>query len=739
MTPSRLHLTLGQFIAACFVALAVILTALLSIFYAGSRQTILLASEQLMRQASLRVTERLDGHLGEAERLIAALESQATRGLIGPDTIEPVLLGALGGPSPLTDVTFTYGTAVGTYERDEPPHDAGDLRLSRAGAGQVAVSRTATDGDETLLLRRVRPGRDGWQAETIAVGRDGTRTSPPTTPAADGSSPDPTRHPTFTTPSRPEFRGRALWSDLAFFEADAGLPEAERRRVVSVQKGLWSASGSFAGVVRVALESAHLDELVRVRVDDTVARDDHVVFLCDRAGRLLSRLAPADRFALVDRAGREDPDGDVRVRPATLAAPVAAALALPAMHEVTSADAMVRRIDVGGVSYLVSIAALLGERTQGWRVGIVVPEAHYLGALAASRRRGLVVAGLVVLAAAAAAAVMLRAMRRDLGRLIGETTHLRSFDFAPSTNGAATFRDVQAATRSLEQAKTALRALGKYVPLDLVRELYEAHREPVLGAELQDVTLLFSDVAGFTTLAEALTPDDLATALGAYLDAMTRAIHATGGIIDKYTGDGVMALWNTPRPLPGHARRACEAALACVAATEALFASPAWRGRAPWRTRFGIHRAEVTVGHFGAPDRMSFTAMGDGVNLASRLEGLGRQYGVAIIVSAAIARDARDAFWLRRLDRVAVKGKQTGVEIYELLGRRAAGMPAPTIVAAYEAALAAYFAGDFGRALARFDALVDDRPSRVLAARCREYLAAAPPRAWDGVFVARSK
>jgi adenylate cyclase len=735
---ARPRLTLGQFIALLFLAFAALLAVLLSIFYAGSRRTILLASEQLMRQASRRVTERLDEHLGEAERLVAALEAQAALGLIDMDTIEPVLLGTLGGHPHVTDVTFTYGTALGTYARDEPPHDAGDLRIARAGAGQVSVSRAARDQDGALLLRRVRPDGAAWREEMVRVARDGTRTA--LAAAAAGAVPplDPTTHPTFTTPSRPEYRDRALWSDLAFFEADAALPEARRRRVVSVQKALWTPSGAFVGVVRVALESDRLDELVRVRVDEAVPRDDHVVFLCDGAGRLLSRLGPGDRFALLDRAGHEDPEGDVRVVAADLAAPVAATLAMPAVHEMTSTDAMVSRLDVGGVSYLVSVAALLGERTQGWRVGIVVPEAHYLGALAASRRRGLVIAALLGLGAAIGAALMLRAMRRDLARLIGETTHLRTFDFSPSPNGAATFRDVQAASQSLEQAKTALRALGKYVPLDLVRDLYDAHREPVLGADLQDVTLLFSDIAGFTTLAEALAPDDLAIALGAYLEAMTAAIHATGGIIDKYIGDGVMALWNTPHPVSAHARRACEAALACVAATDALFASAAWKGRSPWRTRFGIHRAEVTVGHFGAPDRLSFTAMGDGVNLASRLEGLGKQYGVAIIVSETVEHDARDAFWFRRLDRVAVKGKQRGVGVYELLGRRAPNVAAPALIAAYETALDTYGRGDFAAALALFSALGDDAPSRVLAARCRAFLRDAPPD-WDGVFVAATK
>jgi adenylate cyclase len=264
----------------------------------------------------------------------------------------------------------------------------------------------------------------------------------------------------------------------------------------------------------------------------------------------------------------------------------------------------------------------------------------------------------------------------------------------------------------------------------------------MLGGRVEDVTLLFSDVADFTAIAERLAPDVLAEALGAYLETATAAVHASGGIVDKYTGDGVMALWNTPRPVADHARRACEAALACVAATDALFASPAWKGRAPWRTRFGIHRAEVTVGHFGAPDRMSFTAMGDGVNLASRLESLGKQYGTRILVSATVEAEARAAFWFRRVDRVAVKGRHMGVEIFELLGSRAGIGAPPSVVAPYERALDAYFARDFAGALATLETtaeLVDDPPSHVLAARCRDYITDPPPSDWNGVHVAETK
>jgi adenylate cyclase len=413
------------------------------------------------------------------------------------------------------------------------------------------------------------------------------------------------------------------------------------------------------------------------------------------------------------------------------------------LRELEEGRSATTRLQVGGEPYLASVMALRGGRTQDWLVGIVVPEAYYLRDFLASRRQMLVAAGLVMLAIVVAGAIGLRAVRGDLGRLIGATTRLRGFDFAPTpaVSSRTIFRDVAVAAESLEQAKTALRALGKYVPLDLVRQLYEARAEPTLGGTLQDVTILFSDIEGFTTVSEKLPIDTLAVALGRYLEALTTAIHGTGGIIDKYTGDGVMALWNTPTLLPRHPWQACEAALRCEEAAAALFASPAWSGLPAWPTRFGIHRAEVSVGHFGAPDRMSFTAMGDGVNLAARLEGLGKQYGTRMTISASVAGDVADAYLLRRLDRVAVKGKHDGVEVFELLGRAGVALPAERAAAVrdYQVALDAYFSRRFDAALVLLDRHPQDPPALVLAARCRQFLAAPPPPDWNGVYVAREK
>src|SRR5262249_17266272 len=155
------------------------------------------------------------------------------------------------------------------------------------------------------------------------------------------------------------------------------------------------------------------------------------------------------------------------------------------------------------------------------------------------------------------------------------------------------------------------------------------------------------DIEGFTTFAETTPPERLALLLGAYFAAMTEAVTAHGGTVDKYIGDALMVMWNAPASQADHAERACRAALACRRAGEALFASELWRGVPPLNPRFGIHSDEVMVGHFGAPERFAYTALGDGVNLAARLEGLNKAYGTTILVSGAVAAQVRDKLVLR--------------------------------------------------------------------------------------------
>jgi PAS domain S-box-containing protein len=298
--------------------------------------------------------------------------------------------------------------------------------------------------------------------------------------------------------------------------------------------------------------------------------------------------------------------------------------------------------------------------------------------------------------------------------------------------------DINEKKRAAELA--AMRVWGKYAPVGLVRRLYREKSEPVLGGELMEISIMFSDIKGFTTLSEQIDPNQLADMLGLYLEALSRIIQQdTRGTIDKYIGDAIMTIWNAPEPVPDHPQMACLAALRCREAARSLAQTPEWHEFPPFETRFGLHCAKALVGHFGARDRMNYTAIGDAINLASRLEGLNKRYGSSIIVSDTIAERANEAFDFRLLDVVAVKGKSDPITIYELLGAKGALEDCRQVVSAYETAFSAYAAGNFERALAVLQENANDPPSTVLIERCKAFLQVPPSADWRGIYISASK
>jgi len=719
--------TLAQALLAANLCLAALLGALLFGVFRGSEQAVFATSELVRRATSALVGQRIREHLDGAERTIAAVERRIQRGLCDPAdprSVEATLFAAVLDHPGLDALVLARGRALGFDAQ-------GRMRLAPEGRSQVGVYRETPDPGSALVTDRVREEGGRFLRHERRRPRGGGLEAAPFARAVPPFVPDPTAHPLFVTAaSRPRLgSARPVWSDLRFVEADLHLPERDRRVVVTATRGLEDAAGGFAGVLLLGLRAETVDRILW-EVQER-ARPNRIV-LCDREGRLLARLAPADAF-------REQPDASLRVEPRLVPPEIAAALGDESLRSVTGdADAHGRFL-VAGRPFLVSFQAL--PVIPVWRVGVAVAEDELPGVAEQARlRKRLLAFALVVSAAILAGGVLtLRTVRRGLAGIRESAGRMRDFDFAPAAPRAF-FRDLEDVKEGLELAKTAMRAMSKYVPVDVVRLLYRTGREPILGGELLDVSLLFTDIKDFTALSERLPPGELAQVLGLYLETVTTAVHGARGTIDKYIGDSVMAVWNAPSPCPDDARWACEAALRARAAAERLFASREWADRPPLVTRFGVHRAEVLVGHFGAPDRLSYTCLGDGVNLASRLEGLNKQYGTTVLVSEAVRRDAGDGFAFRLVDLVAVKGKREGVRIHELRGW--AGEEGPEgaeLVRRYEEAFRAYLGRDFGRALEILEAQPPDPPSVVLAERCRLLLAAPPGPRWNGVFVAASK
>jgi adenylate cyclase len=323
---------------------------------------------------------------------------------------------------------------------------------------------------------------------------------------------------------------------------------------------------------------------------------------------------------------------------------------------------------VDGESWLATLRPLsiAGGGTRGWVVAVLVPKSYYTRELDALGSALAVPFGLSVALVLSVAAGVLVVCRRGLRGIGARTARMRDFDFRPEP-GRSLLAEIDELYDGLERAKTVARALGKYVPIPLVRRWYARNREPTLGAEHAELTILFSDIEGFTALAERLPAAELARRLGGYFEVLTRTLEAHGATIDKYIGDAVMAFWNAPVPLADHSARACRAVLACQRALAQLYASATWSGQA-LVTRFGLHRGSVLVGHFGSPSRLTYTALGDGVNLAARLESACKEHRANILVSDAVARAAGTEFEFRPKGRALLRGKTEAVEVYELVG-----------------------------------------------------------------------
>jgi adenylate cyclase len=287
-------------------------------------------------------------------------------------------------------------------------------------------------------------------------------------------------------------------------------------------------------------------------------------------------------------------------------------------------------------------------------------------------------------------------------------------------------------------------AMGRYLSPSVSRWVLADPGRLRLGGELREMTVLFSDLRNFTTHAHALPPETLVGLLNDHMTEMTAIVFRHDGVLAHYAGDGLEAFWNAPMTQPDHARRACAAALEMIAALEALRREFAARGWAHLDMGIGINTGSMIVGNLGSRDRLAYTAVGDPVNVASRIEGLSKEYGVHVVIGEATRQAAGDAFEYRVLDLVAVKGRAEPLQVYELVG--AAGSMPPerqAMLARYEQGVALYRSRRWAEATALFDDLAaglpDDGPVALYRRRARELLADPPAPDWDGVWIAKTK
>ena len=289
------------------------------------------------------------------------------------------------------------------------------------------------------------------------------------------------------------------------------------------------------------------------------------------------------------------------------------------------------------------------------------------------------------------------------------------------------------------QKQAIRRMFAQYMSEKVIAHLM-AHPERLkLGGERRRVTLFFSDLAGFTSLSERLTPEEVVSLLNDYLSRMTDIILAEEGTVDKFEGDAIMAFWGAPLPQEDQALRACRTALEQQAALLELNRIFREKHLPPLAMRIGLHTGEAVVGNLGSQNRFDYTVIGDTVNLAARLEGLNKFYGTFILVSETTAGECGDAVEFQELDRVAVKGRETPVVVYQPLALKNGLTPEEALVREeFAEGLAWYRQGNFSQAAALWQNILaknpEHGPARMFLGRCQEFLYSPPPPDWDGVF-----
>jgi adenylate cyclase len=693
-----LRLVIGLVLAGMVTVTAV---AIIVTSHRRSARTVVEVSEELILQAALTSRDRVQAFLSAPRSVAELLRTEATSGSLDPASVPALEAHYFDLLAVYPDISMlNWGTEQGDF-----------LMVKRQADGAIWTKRVQRSGLERPEVHWTQRAVGAGQLEALATVPDpDDRYDPRTRPWYQGA----------------QAAGELFWSDVYVFWSDRapGLTLAVPHDEDGVLVGVF---GVDINLERLSGYLAALD-----------VSEHGLAFALDRRGRLVAAQAGEDRLA------GEGADLEL-VSAADASTPQIAALSrtpeLVAWLDGGPIPDGSLRFEHGGDPYLAAVVPIGLDPERDWVICVAAPASDFMAQVRQADIRNTQVGALLTLLALLISLVVSRWIGHALGDLVRESGHIRDLRFEAAAAGRPPFRELAEVVDAFERMKVGLRSFQLYLPIKLVRQLLEAQAEPRLGGETREVTLYFSDIAGFTPITESLGPMLMAERLGEYLAAVSACIQDREGTVVQYVGDEVMAFWGAPLDVPRHVELACDAALAVQDRLDALWDFD--DDHPPMPTRVGLHTERVAVGHFGSSDRMYYGAIGDGVVLASRLEGLNKLYGTRILVSETTAIRVLEHFELRRLDRVTVKGRVQPTIIYELLGRRGTVDEATVDFARrYEAAVDLYLAGAWAEAVAAFDALRRERPddgaTRTLLARCMAYVA-DPPEAWGGYYAVTVK
>ncbi len=344
-------------------------------------------------------------------------------------------------------------------------------------------------------------------------------------------------------------------------------------------------------------------------------------------------------------------------------------------HTRAGIDRFPFRSTINGEEVIATFANFPDGLGQPWEVITLTPVDDFVGTLKATNR--LIMAVIIILTLIELVFIFFasRRLSQPVESVSQQLQAIESLQFDLPASRPSNIREIARLESAASLLRSSLKSFSSFVPLDVVRQLIKSGIPLTLGVEPRFLSIFFSDLENFSTHSETLAPNDLLVQISTYFEQVSGAIVEEGGTVDKFIGDGIMAFWNAPVQLDKHVLRACAGALRAARRMERVNLGWEKEGRPRIRIRIGLNCATVLVGNVGSSSRLNYTALGDGVNVAARLEGLNKLFGTTICISDSIYEQVQAEILVRPIKRVQVKGRETEFMIYELLALRLSDDP----------------------------------------------------------------
>jgi adenylate cyclase len=382
--------------------------------------------------------------------------------------------------------------------------------------------------------------------------------------------------------------------------------------------------------------------------------------------------------------------------------------------------------------YVAKFTPIRNDYNKHWEVLTIAPMSDFLDKLDEINERLMAVAGLLILLSMLVYFFLSKIVSRPIELLTLDIKGLLDFDLQQKMHVAGSHIDeIDILADAVQKLRTTLNAFTSYVPRDLVNDLIKSDKQIEIGGESRYLTIMFSDLEDFSGMSEVTPARELLKRVSSYLELMTFAIKEESGTVDKFIGDAVMAFWGAPISNEDHGYLACVAAIKAKRRMAQLNKQLIQERKRPLKVRIGIHSDAVLVGNIGSQERLSYTVMGDGVNIASRLEGVNKEFSTAICISHAVFKEAGERLCVRPIDQISVKGRKGEILIYELIGildgnEETAPTHAETALCESTArAFDLYRKGDFQEAAIQYQDIrmkFNDELSKVMASKCMNLL-----------------